>query len=58
MKYFVSALQSDQHGFGFSVKIAANPARFVTFSFDDIKTAQAMAAKMHEILEVCVSVTT
>jgi hypothetical protein len=39
MKYVVSALQSDQHGCGFSVKIATNPARFVTFSFDDLKTA-------------------
>jgi hypothetical protein len=55
MSYSVGTVQQDNDGFGFNVTFASNPARFVTFSFDDIKTAEAMAMKMKKIIEVCVS---
>ncbi len=57
MKYVVGSVQPNNAGFGFNVPFDANPARFVTFSFVDRKTAEDMASKMKEIVEVCVSLT-
>jgi len=55
MKYPVGDVQSDDDGFGFNVTFDTGPERFVTFSFEDHATAKAMATKMKEIVEVCVS---
>jgi hypothetical protein len=55
MSYSIGKVQQHDDGFGFNVTFASNPARYVTFSFDGIKTAEAMAMKMKEIIDVCIS---
>jgi hypothetical protein len=57
MKYVVGPVLQDGAGSYFTVQFDTNPARFIPFRFDDNKTAEVMASKMKEIVEVCVSLT-
>jgi hypothetical protein len=57
MEYIVSPVRNGDNGPCFSIPLHTKPARFVNFSFADDETAGEMAARMKEILEVCVSVT-